>query len=121
MGVPRMKLRLAKGDSRKTFMNVTPLSENLNPEAMKCHADKIRKVNQTFEDRGYRVFCKDDPIKHPGLHRLAFYLNRMSVVDTVYFWNNWELDPVCVYAYEIAKFFDVHVEFENPKDESREN
>ena len=112
----RKKLGLEKGETRKSVTYVTPLPENLNDKAMEQHADKIRKLNQIFKDKGYRMVCKDDPIKRPAIHRLAVYLNRISVADTAYFWNNWDLDPVCHFAYEIAKFFEVPIEFENPED-----
>ena len=117
MSVPRKKLGLIKGEPRKSFINVSPLPDNLSSKGMDYHADKLRKVNQIFKDKGYRMACKDDPIKRPAIHRLAVYLNRMSVADTAYFWNNWDLDPVCHFAYEIAKFFEVPIEFENPEDE----
>lgn len=103
-----------KKETKKIVMQVSPLDSKLNTDGMEKHADKLRKVRKSFNDQGYRLANGYDLIKRPGLHRLAMFLNRMSVTDLAYFWDNWELDPVCVCAYRLAKFFKVPVQLETP-------
>ena len=117
----RIKMGLSKNKITKSVVHISPLDKNLSTDGMEKHADKLRKVCKSFNDQGYRMANKDDVIKRPGLHRLALFLNRMSVADLAYFWNNWELDPVCVWAYRIAKFFDVSIQLETPVTMDEEN
>ncbi len=100
-----------KKKSKKPVVYVSPVNSN---DEIKDYADKLRKVSKAFDDQGYRMANKNDPIKRPDLYRLAMTLNHMSGADVAYFWDNWELDPVCVWAYKLAKFFKVPVQLETP-------
>ena len=118
-----------KKETKKIVMQVSPLDKNLGTDGMEKHADKIRrkdtnklrKVRKSFNDQGYRLPNIRDLIKRPGLYRLAWILDRMSVTDLAYFWDNWELDPVCVWAYRLAKFFNVPIQLETPVTMDEEN
>jgi hypothetical protein len=118
-----------KKETKKIVMQVSPLDKNLGTDGMEKYADKIRrkdtnklrKVRKSFNDQGYRLPNIRDLIKRPGLYRLAWILDRMSVTDLAYFWDNWELDPVCVWAYRLAKFFDVPIQLETPVTMDEEN
>lgn len=103
-----------KKETKKIVMHVSPLDSKLSIDGLEKHADKLRRVCKSFNDQGYRLANINEPIKRPSLHRLAWFLNRMSVTDLAYFWDNWELDPVCVWAYRIAKFFNVPIQLETP-------
>ena len=118
-----------KKETKKIVMQVSPLDKNLGTDEPKKLADKIRrkdtnklrKVRKSFNDQGYRLPNIRDLIKRPGLYRLAWILDRMSVTDLAYFWDNWELDPVCVWAYRLAKFFNVPIQLETPVTMDEEN
>lgn len=111
-----------KKETKKIVMLVSPLDKNLGTtDELKKLADRLWEVCKSFTDQGYRVANRNDSIKHPGLHRLAWLLIQMSVSDLAYFWGNWELDPVCVWAHRLAKFFDVPIQLETPVTMDEEN